>query len=107
MKGLKHLLIAPPLLFFFAISLVPLIFTIVLSLSSYSIGGGFAWVGVDNYVRLAGDPMFTKSYWNTLLYVLLGVFVQYWLALGVALLVNQVAAGSRPLRGQLVDLEPA
>ena len=53
MKGPKHLLIAPPLLFFFAISLVPLVFTIVLSLSGYSIGGAFSWVGVDNYVRLA------------------------------------------------------
>jgi multiple sugar transport system permease protein len=98
MKGLKHLLIAPPLLFFFAISLVPLVFTIVLSLSGYSIGGGFSWVGVDNYVRLASDPMFTKSYANTLLYVLIGVLVQYWIALGLALLVNQVARGSRPLR---------
>ena len=98
MKGLKHLLIAPPLLFFFAISLVPLIFTIVLSLSGYSIGGSFSWVGVDNYVRLASDPLFTKSYVNTLLYVLIGVLVQYWLALGIALLVNQVASGSRPLR---------
>jgi multiple sugar transport system permease protein len=98
MKGLKHLLIAPPLLFFFAISLVPLVFTIVLSLSSYSIGGSFAWVGIDNYVRLAGDPMFTKSFLNTLLYVLIGVLVQYWLALGIALLVNRLASGSRPLR---------
>lgn len=98
MKGLKHLLIAPPLLFFFAISLVPLVFTIVLSLSGYSIGGSFSWVGVDNYVRLASDPLFTKSYVNTLLYVLIGVLVQYWLALGIALLVNQVASGSRPLR---------
>ncbi len=98
MKGLKHLLIAPPLLFFFAISVVPLIFTIVLSLSSYSIGGSFAWVGVDNYLRLASDSLFTKSYVNTLLYVGIGVLVQYWLALGIALLVNQVAFGSRPLR---------
>jgi multiple sugar transport system permease protein len=98
MKGLKHLLIAPPLLFFFAISLVPLVFTIVLSLSSYSIGGGFSWAGFDNYVRLASDPMFTRSYGNTLLYVLVGVLVQYWLALGLALLVNQLARGSRPLR---------
>jgi len=98
MKGPKHLLIAPPLLFFFTISLVPLVFTIVLSLSGYSIGGAFSWVGVDNYVRLASDPMFTRSYANTLLYVFVGVFVQYWLALGLALLVNQVARGSQPLR---------
>ncbi|MDB6002520.1 MAG: hypothetical protein JWP52_4219, partial [Rhizobacter sp.] len=34
----------------------------------------------------------------TLLYVLIGVFAQYWLALGIALLVNQVGRGSRPLR---------
>lgn len=98
MTRLKHLLIAPPLIFFFAISVVPLVFTIVLSLSSYSIGGTFEWVGLGNYFRLVHDSLFTKSYGNTLLYVLIGVLVQYWLALGIALLVNQVASGSRPLR---------
>jgi len=98
MKGIKHLLIAPPLAFLFAISVLPLIFTLVLSLTNYSIGGRFGWVGFNNYIRLFRDLFFVKSYVNTLLYVLLGVAIQYWLGLGLALLVNSMTIGRRWIR---------
>jgi multiple sugar transport system permease protein len=98
MKATKHLLIAPPLLFFAAISVVPLIFTLVLSLSNYSIGGRLGWIGFNNYFQLSKDLFFLKSYINTFAYVLLGVAIQYWVGLGLALLVNSMIAGQRWMR---------
>ena len=98
MKATKHLLIAPPLLFLVAISVVPLIFTLVLSLSNYSIGGRLGWIGFNNYFQLSKDLFFLKSYINTFAYVLLGVAIQYWVGLGLALLVNSMIAGQRWMR---------
>jgi multiple sugar transport system permease protein len=97
-KGIKHLLIAPPLAFLVCISVVPLIFTLVLSLTNYSIGGRLGWVGFDNYLRLLNDLFFVKSYVNTFLYVFLGVVIQYWVGLGLALLVNSLTTGKRLMR---------
>lgn len=95
---MKHLLIAPPLIFFFAISIIPLIFTLGLSFANYSIGGQATFAGLDNYTRLFSDTFFLRGYLNTILYVLFGVAIQYWLGLGLALLINSMVRGKRSMR---------
>jgi len=90
MKKIKHLLIAPPLLFFLTLSLIPLIFTLALSFTNYSLGGSIRWVGLDNYIRLFNDPLFKTSYKNTVFYTLFGVSIQYWLGLLLAVSVTSI-----------------
>lgn len=95
---MKHLLIAPPLAFFFGISLIPLLYTIWLSLTNTNIAGSGQWVGIDNYVRLFGDAFFTRAYGNTVMYVALGVAIQYVLGLALALVVHGLTRGQRITR---------
>lgn len=95
---MKFLLIAPPLAFFFAISLIPLVYTIWLSLTNTNIAGGGTWIGVDNYVRLLGDSFFRQAYGNTVLFVVIGVAVQYVLGLALALAVHGLTRGQRLVR---------
>jgi len=95
---MKFLLIAPPLAFFFAISLIPLIYTIWLSLTSTNIAGGGSWVGVDNYARLLADSFFRQAYGNTVMFVVIGVAVQYVLGLALALAVHGLTRGQRLVR---------
>lgn len=95
---MKFLLIAPPLAFFFAISLIPLIYTLWLSLTNTNIAGGGSWVGVDNYARLLGDSFFRQAYGNTVLFVIIGVAVQYILGLALALAVHGLTRGQRLVR---------
>lgn len=90
MKRIKHFLIAPPMFFFLTLSIIPLLFTIYLSLTNYSLGGNFRWVGLNNYIRLLKDPLFKTSFKNTVLYTLLGVSIQYWLGLILAVGVNSI-----------------
>lgn len=94
----KYALIAPPLIFFFLLSLIPLLLTLGLSLTSVDLSGTGRWVGVDNYVRLASDRIFIQGYINTLLYVLIGVPIQFVLGLLLAVWVSQVKIGRRFLR---------
>ena len=84
----KHILIAPPLLFLLLLSLIPLLLTLGLSLTSMDISGKGRWIGVDNYIRLADDPIFIESYVNTLIFVAIGLPIQYFLGLGLAILVH-------------------
>jgi multiple sugar transport system permease protein len=97
-QPVKHLLIAPPLIFFALLSVVPIVFTVRLSLMDVSIGGGGSWVGVDNYIQAFNDTSFRRSYLNTVLYVVVGVTIQYVLGLGLALLVNGLTRGQRIVR---------
>lgn len=85
---IKHVLIAPPLVIMLSLSVIPLVLTIGLSLTNVDISAQGSWVGLDNYRRLLGDPIFVESYRNTLLYVLIGLPIQYFLGLALALLVH-------------------
>jgi multiple sugar transport system permease protein len=85
---IKHFLIAPPLFMLLALSVIPLLLTVGLSLTSADIAGQGGWVGLANYQRLLADPIFIRSYLNTLIYVAIGLPIQYALGLGLALLVH-------------------
>lgn len=91
----KHLLIAPPLLFLLLLSVIPLLLTLGLSLTSMDISGKGSWIGIDNYIRLSSDPIFIESYVNTLIFVAVGLPIQYFLGLGLALLVHGTPSGQR------------
>ena len=91
----KHRLIAPPLLFLLLLSGIPLLLTLGLSLTSMDISGKGSWIGIDNYIRLSSDPIFIESYVNTLIFVAVGLPIQYFLGLGLALLVHGTPGGQR------------
>ncbi len=50
-----------------------------------------SFVGLDNYTKLVGDPLFQKVVVNTALYVFLGVPLTMVLALAVAVGLNRIA----------------
>jgi multiple sugar transport system permease protein len=94
----KYALIAPPLALFFALSLIPLLLTLSLSLTNADLSGRGSWVGLENYRLLLADPIFIRGYVNTLEYAAVGVPVQYLLGLGLAALVWRFKRGRRFLR---------
>ncbi len=49
-----------------------------------------AFIGLDNYTQLLGDPLFRKVMVNTGLYVVLGVPLTMGLALAVAVALNRI-----------------
>lgn len=51
------------------------------------------WIGPDNFVRLFKDPIFWKTLWNTVLYLIGVVPLLVSLSLGLAIAVNQKIRG--------------
>lgn len=52
------------------------------------------FVGLQNFMRLAQDPIFIKSFLNTLKFVVWIIPVQLGAALGMALIVNKKRKGN-------------
>ncbi|PLZ02864.1 ABC transporter permease [Burkholderia sp. WAC0059] len=86
---LVALFAGPAVLLGLATLVLPLVIVVVLAFTDYRLGApGFAFVGVHNFVALAGDPVFRHSFANTLLYSAFVVPVSTLLGLGLALLID-------------------
>ncbi|GAA4430132.1 sugar ABC transporter permease [Georgenia halophila] len=68
---------------------IPMVLAVVLGFFRVDGFGSFDFIGVDNYVRMVGDPAFWSSVRITLLYLIGVVPAIFVLGLGLALLVQQ------------------
>ena len=67
----------------------PLGLGIYLAFTDTEIGGQGEWVGLENFIALAEDPIFINSVWNTLFYTFTATVGKFGLGLWLALLLNQ------------------
>jgi multiple sugar transport system permease protein len=71
----------------------PVMFSIVLSFTRYSVLRPARWVGLDNYITLLmNDPLFWKSLLNTL-FMTIGIPAGMAVSLGLAVLLNRDIRG--------------
>ncbi|MDB6352725.1 sugar ABC transporter permease [Trichococcus sp. K1Tr] len=88
-----YLYIAPFVIVFLTFNIYPILLTFYFSLTSYSGAGGIenaAFIGVDNYLRLAQDKYFIESLMNTLIIWGSGFFFQLAIAFGLALIFSDI-----------------
>ena len=82
-----------------SITLVPFLFALNLSFRAYSLarpGYEGQFIGLDNFRQLLNDdPLFWKSIFITLRFVIVVVTVELFLGLGIATLLNQKIWGRR------------
>jgi multiple sugar transport system permease protein len=79
----------PWLIGFFGLTIVPMVYSLYLSFTSYNIFSPPKWIGLDNYIRMfTDDPSFIQSAQITLIYVLVGTPIMLIAALLVAMLLN-------------------
>lgn len=88
-KNLIHdgIFIGPALLFFFTMTLLPFLFGLYYSLTSWNgVSGSAAWVGLDNFVRLfTEDTRFLQSFWFTFRFMLISLVLSNAIGFGFAL----------------------
>ena len=76
----------------------PLISSFLLSFTQWNLTKPTVFIGLDNYTRAIGDPLFWRSLSSTLGYTIVTVAGQLALGLGAALLLNQRIPGRPVLR---------
>jgi multiple sugar transport system permease protein len=77
----------PSLLILLALMVYPLIDVIRLSFHDSNLQRE-VWVGFGNYVTLFNDPLFWRSFWQTVVFTFFSVLLHLVIGLGLALLLN-------------------
>jgi multiple sugar transport system permease protein len=91
-------LLLPGMLLYGTWAAYPLISSFLLSFTEWNLVKPTVFIGLDNYTRALGDPLFWRSLSSTLGYTVVTVAGQLLLGLGAALLLNQRIPGRSFLR---------
>ena len=91
--------VGPFLLLYCSILLYPLFLGMALSLEQVDVFGDGAFVGFDNYLRIAADPVFHQALINTFLVALMIVPTLTAITLLLALALNRATRGAAIFRG--------
>ena len=91
--------VAPFLAVYLTLLVYPLIAGMLLSLFKADLFGSQGFVGLRNYVRLAGDRSFHGTIGNTFYFALLTVPALAFIGLGLALVLNRQTRPAAVLRG--------
>jgi len=84
----------PSLVLFATFTGIPVIAALGISFTQWDLFNPARFIGLDNYTKLYGDPIFARVMGNTAYFVLLSVPVQMLIGMGCALALN------RGIRGQ-------
>ena len=84
------LFLLPALLLFCYFSWIPILRGFLISFQQYSIIGQSRWVGLDNFEKLLHHDLFYKAWGNTVLYVVFGLAVGYFVPIALAIGINEM-----------------
>lgn len=80
--------LAPVVLYLLAFFGYPLVYNLVMSFQHYTAGsfytGRAPFVGFDNYASVFGDPLFTRTLLNTVVFTVASLFFQFTIGLALA-----------------------
>ncbi len=92
-RKVAYLFLAPWFLGLGLITIGPILGSLYLSFTDYSLLAPPEWVGLDNYARMVGDPRFFQSLQVTFTYVFVSVPLQLAFALALALVLDRGLRG--------------
>lgn len=94
--------ITPNLILMSLFLFVPIVWAIQLSFQETRGFGDPEWVGLDNYIKMAGDPVFWQSFGNTMVFTIVTVPIDMAAGLGLAVLLNSVLPARGAFRTMIV-----
>lgn len=84
----------------------PIVSNLILSLQNVTVRnlvrGSRDFIGFDNYIKLIHDPVFLRAMFNTLLFTVSCLVVQFVIGFALALLFQKDFSFARPVRGLLM-----
>jgi ABC-type sugar transport system permease subunit len=86
---LPYIMVSPYLIHLTLFILFPVVFSIVLTFHNWNIISPMEFVGFDNFVRLFQDRLFWKAITNTLIFLIVHIPLQIFVALALAYLLNR------------------
>jgi len=91
-RWLNWLFVIPAILFQFFWGWYPMVIAIFLSLTNAPIRGAITFRGIENYVRLASDPLVPMAFRVTLIYGILSIILTFIIPILTAILLMEMPA---------------
>ncbi len=97
---LPVLLLLPGILVLLAVVGFPMLYSLYLSFTNYTLttARDFHFVGLENYIALVKDPVFWQAFGRTVLFMALATNLEFGIGLGIAQLMSKVIRGQSILR---------
>lgn len=98
------LFLTPAAILFLVVVGYPFVYSLLLTVTGPSTSPGTLgpFVGLEHWTRLASDPVFLQSLWQTVLYGVPSVVLGVAIAIGVALVLNERFPGRMVVRAALL-----
>ena len=97
-RSIKRIFLLPAVLYLLLLSVFPLLWSLSISFTDYQRGGDAIVFTMRNYARMVGDQRLQTAAFNTLVYVMAGVLLQYVVGYLLALVLNQRFFGRNVVR---------
>jgi multiple sugar transport system permease protein len=92
-KWFARLLIGPTLGLLIMLAIFPLFYSLGVSLTDYTLGGGARWIGFRNYGELFASGELVQSSWVTLRFAIFAVAIEMVLGILIAFVLNERLPG--------------
>jgi trehalose/maltose transport system permease protein len=97
-----YLMVLPTLIIILAIAFFPILYAVILSLTSSTVTGIGSFTGVDNYVAMFQNPAFLEGLYNTVIFTAVSVFFEFVIGLAIALAINRAFRGRGLVRAAVL-----
>ena len=97
-----YYMILPALLIIVVIAFFPIMYSVLLSVTSSTITGFGSFVGAENYVEMFQNEDFWEGLKNTIIFTVASVALEFIIGLGIALAINRAFRGRGLVRAAVL-----
>jgi trehalose/maltose transport system permease protein len=97
-----YYMILPALLIILVVAFFPILQAINLSLRQSTIAQAGPFVGVENYAEMFKNPDFLEGFYNTLIFTVVSVAMEFFIGLAIALAINRAFRGRGLVRAAVL-----
>jgi trehalose/maltose transport system permease protein len=97
-----YYMVLPSLLIIVLIAFFPILYGIVLSLTDSTISGFGSFIGFENYIEMFQNPDFLEGFYNTVIFTVVSVTMEFVIGLGIALAINRAFRGRGLVRAAIL-----
>ena len=97
-----YYMVLPALLIIVVVAFFPILYGVVLSLTDSTVSAFGSFVGLENYTEMFQDPDFRVGLFNTVVFTIASVTLEFVIGLAIALAVNRAFRGRGLVRAAIL-----
>jgi trehalose/maltose transport system permease protein len=101
-RRMAYYMVLPSLLIIVVVAFFPILYGIVLSLTDSTVSAFGSFVGLENYTEMFQDPDFRVGLFNTVIFTVASVTLEFVIGLAIALAVNRAFRGRGLVRAAIL-----